>query len=120
MAGTTRNQIDQPAKEQGAWGEWIVRRWRFLGFKRIVDLSSTVGCSPDLLTRWHNSRFPPETIRKGFDVALIVALRTDRWTLFNAYASIAPEDAPVIDPPRDVDRVGGKLGIRRAPARGAA
>ncbi|MGD0464651.1 MAG: hypothetical protein ABSB74_19375 [Tepidisphaeraceae bacterium] len=88
------------------WGQWLRLRWRFLGFRRIGDLSTSLGCCPDLVTRWLRSEFPPDSIRKGFDTALIGALRTDRWTLFNSYTTVAPEDAPIVDPPRDTDAVG--------------
>jgi len=96
------------------WGEWVIARWKFLGFRRLADLSTAVGCNPNLLTVWHQSESPPNSMRKGFDLALVRALRTDRMTLFGLYATIAPEDAPVIEPPRDVDRA-GRNRIRRAP-----
>jgi hypothetical protein len=101
------------------WGEWIVGRWKFLGYRRFTDLSSAIGCSHDVIFRWRLMSTPPDAIRKGFDAELIIALRTDRWTLFNAYASIAPEAAPLIDS-NGGRNTGGRSSIKRSPMRGAA
>jgi hypothetical protein len=100
------------------WGKWIIARWAFLGFKRIADLQAAVGCSYAAIYQWKNSENPPQAMQKGFDRMLIRALRTDRWTLFCAYASIGPEKAPVIEPPRD--RPQGWDEIKVAPVAAAA
>jgi hypothetical protein len=39
-------------------------------------------------------------MRRGYDLALASALKTDRATLFSGYAKIAPDVAPVLDPRR--------------------
>ncbi|MGD0462862.1 MAG: hypothetical protein ABSB74_10275 [Tepidisphaeraceae bacterium] len=109
-----------PSGTHSRWGEWIIERWAFLGFKRIADLSTAIGCSYAALYQWKQLETPPDAMQKGFDVGLIAALKTDRMTLFCSYVSIAPADAPVIEPPRDVDRLGSKRRILKAPAREVA
>jgi hypothetical protein len=86
--------------------------------KRIADLKAAVGCSYASIYDWAHSEAPPARMQKGFDARLIAALKTDRRTLFLSYASIAPEAAPVIDPPRRRPRGGN--GIARAPMARAA
>jgi len=79
------------------WGEWIRRRGHYVGIRSQVAIAKAVGCSFDQLARWIALESPPEKMLKGFDGKLCQVLLTDRPTLFISYATIAPEDAPILD-----------------------
>ena len=102
------------------WGKWIDGRFRFLGYRRLADLATLVGCSQAAMFDWLAIDMPPRSMQKGFDSALIAALQTTRTMLFREYANVAPGDAPVIDPNTSSEHSGGQRKIRRAPTEQAA
>jgi hypothetical protein len=89
-----------PVNHPNNWGVWIGGRFFFLGYRRLSNLSTLLGCSYDVVWRWSKLASPPANIRKDFDVRLIEVLKTDRFTLFTGYVSVAPEEAPIIEPRR--------------------
>jgi hypothetical protein len=91
------DEIAMNRKQPNHWGKWLRSRWRFVGHLRLSDLAKAVGCSNAIVFQWIKFSSPPERMQKGFDGRLAAALRTDRFTLFSAYALTAVEKAPLID-----------------------
>lgn len=91
------------------WGKWIIRRRRFLGYMRLSDLATSIGCSYAAIYQWTHAENPPAGMQMGYDAKLISALLTTRMMLFNHYAFVAPEDAPIVGP----DSNEGMLANRR-------
>jgi hypothetical protein len=96
MEGSTRNSH---------WGEWIIARSRFVGFRRQLDLATAVGCSENQLCRWKAMATPPATVHCGFDTTLAAALKVDRKTLFTDYANYSPETAPLSNQDNEADEI---------------
>lgn len=86
------------SSKTNSWGNWVERRARHVGIRRLLDLALAIGCHQNHVTRFVQSEQPPKRMTKGFDAALVEALRTDRYTLFAAWRDVAPEDAPLVDP----------------------
>jgi hypothetical protein len=74
----------------------VLSRSRHVGFRLKKDLAKSVGCSDDQITKWLKLELPPAQMRKGFDVMLCSALKTNRKMLFHDFTAIAPEDAPTM------------------------
>jgi len=81
----------QPSKVH--WGQWVERRGKIVGFLMRKDFAAAVGSTPDQLLKWLRMPVPPKQMRKGFDEALALALKTTRQTLFVDYIKVAPEEA---------------------------
>jgi hypothetical protein len=81
-------------ESQVHWGDWVLARSRFVGFRRQRDLARDVGCRPEQLSRWLQSPVPPQRMSKGFDHRLALALDSTRRVLFTDYVAIAPDAAP--------------------------
>lgn len=77
------------------WGTWLLERSRYIGFRRNLDLASTVGCSQNQLSKWMQMREPPVRVLKGLDQRLAFALETTRSALFTEW---------FIQPPKEVKR----------------
>jgi hypothetical protein len=80
------------------WGEWLKSRWAFVGRKRLSSLTEEVGCSRRTLNNWMNAPTPPEKMEKRFDLSLAAALKTDREMLFVGWRLTKPQDAPIVEP----------------------
>jgi len=85
-------------KESGDkhWGRWVKERALVVGFRGNKSFVSAVGCQRKILSMWLDRDTPPREMRKGFDVALCRALKTDGKTLFNDYVNVTPESAPIV------------------------
>jgi len=107
MASETRNH----------WGEWIGGRSLHVGYRRQKDLADAVGCERTQLYKWKKMSEPPFRMHRGLDRRLVIALRTDAFTLFSGYATIDPKHAPIVNPPRRRPPQDGD-GRHAQPARG--
>lgn len=84
-------------KNHLAWGEWIDRRRRFVGFASQARFADAVGCSRQSMTNWLSMSDAPKSMRRGLDVELARLLRVDRFMLLTGYRNVAPEAAPIVD-----------------------
>lgn len=82
------------------WGKWVENRMVYLGMRSQRTFAMHIGCSQNQVCRWFHMEIPPRRMRRGFDKALWVALRTDPFTLFSQYRNVAPDGAPLIDEPK--------------------
>jgi hypothetical protein len=79
------------------WGEWIAARSEHLGFRSQKSLASAIGCSADQLQAWLAMEEPPLRMRKGFDVKLPRALKTDAATLFVRWKTVRAEGTIILE-----------------------
>jgi len=75
------------------WGEWVLSRSRYVGYRLQQDLARQVGCTEEQISRWVNMIVPPNQMRKGFDRKLACALKTSPDMLFNQWENTPPEKA---------------------------
>src|SRR4051812_1726073 len=75
------------------WGQWVIARSEFIGFKRQDDFARAVGCQRGQIQRWAAMQNPPKQMRKGFDRSLARALRTSLKVLFTDYKTTPPDRA---------------------------
>jgi hypothetical protein len=79
------------------WGEWMIERSRFVGFRNQRELSEAVGCRDEQVSRWHKMSQPPRQMRKGFDRNLAAALKVEPQMLFSGWATANPQGTSFID-----------------------
>jgi hypothetical protein len=95
------------------WGKWIKRRSRYVGFRRHADFAAAIGCGAVQLSKWFRKPVPPEQMRKGFDAAMIRALKINRITFSVGYAEASPIQAPIIEPAEPPKLSGEEESLRR-------
>jgi len=96
-------------ERESHWGLCLDRRRRFLGIMSQKVFTEMIGCSLDQVCRWIRSEAPPSRMSYGYDGKLCKILLTNRITLFTHYASVAPEEWPVIDMPTPGSTMAEKL-----------
>jgi hypothetical protein len=79
------------------WGQWMLRRANYVGFKRRSDIASAIGCNCETFRIWGTMATVPDRFTRGYDAALARELQTTKRMLFIDFKTTSPEDAPIIE-----------------------
>ena len=78
------------------WGNWIKRRAFLMGYETQKALSEAVDVSPQVVSSWFSSDFPPR-LRKSSVNRLADVLETHHGVITSDWYKTAPEDAPRVE-----------------------
>jgi hypothetical protein len=78
------------------WGQWLMERSLFVGFRRHSDLAEQIGCTREYVSRLASKAAPPSRMFKGFDRSLARALRTTYEAVFKDWYATDPAIVPTV------------------------